>query len=74
MPLSLDFGPGFMLSVVFGIFGMGYFAYGKKQGHGPALVAGLGLMLFPYFVSDVLAVALIGVAFMALPFVARRFL
>ena len=39
------------------ISSIGYvaFAYGKRQRRAPQLVIGLVLMLFPYFVDDVLA-------------------
>ncbi|MBI5179481.1 MAG: hypothetical protein HZA04_09530 [Nitrospinae bacterium] len=70
----MSFGPSFFLGALFGIFGMGYFAYGKKQGNMLALGSGLGLMLFPYFVSDIAVMTLAGLALMAAPFAASRFL
>jgi hypothetical protein len=38
------------------------FVYGKKQGRWPQLVAGLILLVYPYFVDSVMALTLIGVA------------
>jgi hypothetical protein len=38
------------------------FMYGKRQGRFPQLIVGLGLMIFPYFVSNVLLMLAIGAA------------
>jgi hypothetical protein len=38
------------------------FMYGKRQGRFPQLVVGLALMIFPYFVSNVLLMLGIGAA------------
>jgi hypothetical protein len=47
---------------------MGYLIYGRKQQHGIALLSGVALCVLPYLVSDLLFLTLIGVGFMALPF------
>lgn len=72
--MSFDFGPAFFASLIFGLFGMAYFSYGKKRGNFSALGSGVGLMIFPYFVNDLLAVVLVGFALMAFPFLASRYL
>ena len=36
------------------IVGLALFRYGKKQKRGPQLAAGIMLMVFPYFVSNLL--------------------
>ena len=54
--------------VLFGSIGMGYFIYGKRQQRGVALACGVALCAFPYFVSNVLLIILIGVVLMALPY------
>jgi hypothetical protein len=57
--MSLD--PGWLfLSLVIGGIGFVLFVYGRKQERWPQLVAGLALMIYPYFVSSL--GALIGVA------------
>jgi len=57
--MSLD--PGWLfLSFVVGGVGFVLFVYGKKQERCPHLVAGLALMVYPYFVSSI--GALVGVA------------
>ena len=47
--------------------GLVLFVYGKKQGRWPQLAAGLALMLYPYFVTSLVALvvwgALIGAGF-----------
>lgn len=52
----------------FSSFGMGYFIYGKKQHQGMPLISGIGLMIFPYFVSNPYAIVPIGILLMALPY------
>ena len=56
----------------FAIGGVGFvsFVYGKKQGRWPQMAAGLILMTFPYFVTNIflmlgIAVALIGLLWLA---------
>jgi hypothetical protein len=59
----------FMLwTVLFSSVGMGYFVYGKKQGKASALLGGVALMVYPYMVSSVLPLVLLGAAFAAVPF------
>ncbi len=41
------------------------FVYGKKQGRYPQLVAGLALMIYPYFASTILSLVGVG-AFISL--------
>jgi hypothetical protein len=42
--------------------------YGKKQRSPIPLIAGLGLMVFPYFISNVYLIVIVGAALMALPY------
>jgi hypothetical protein len=44
--------------------GMGYFIYGKKQRATVPLVCGIGMMAFPYFVTSVTLMLLIGALLM----------
>ena len=57
--------------LLYGSIGMGYFVYGKRQQRVAALLSGIGLIVFPYFVSNVWLSLLIGVALMALPYFLR---
>ncbi len=54
--------------LVFGAIGIGYFTYGRRQGNKAALLAGLALMAFPYFVSSVLAMVVVGCLLLSLPY------
>lgn len=61
------------LGILFGAIGTGYFVYGKRQTSVLHLVAGVLLMIFPYFFSSLVAVLLVGAALAAAPFVIQRF-
>jgi hypothetical protein len=57
--------------LLFGSVGFGYFLYGKKQSAVVPLVCGIALMIFPYFVSNVLILVVVGIALAALPYFYR---
>ena len=52
-------------SVVIGLVGFGIFLYGKKQRRAPQLVAGLAMMVYPYFVPGAAWMIAITVALVA---------
>jgi hypothetical protein len=57
--------------VLFSSFGLGFFMYGKKQGAIVPLVCGSALMIYPYFVSDIIFLVAIGSFLIVLPFFVR---
>ena len=57
--------------LLFGSIGLGYFIYGKKQKAVVPLVCGLALMLFPYFVSNLVLLLGVGVLLAAIPYFLR---
>ena len=57
-----------MLSLFWGLVGMAYFGYGKKQSQFVFLLCGIGLMAFPYFVSSNIASIILGVVLCGVPF------
>ena len=59
----------FIASVFLGIIGMGYIAYGRRAQHPVALIAGVLLCVFPYFVDTLAWTIVIGAVLLALPFV-----
>lgn len=61
-----------LTSLVFSSIGLGYFIYGKKQKHKIVLYSGIGLMVYPYFITSVSTVVLSGVVLMAVPKIARH--
>jgi hypothetical protein len=60
-----------MSSMLFGSIGLGYFVYGKKQQKLIPAMAGIGLCVFPYLISNTWVMVLIGVALMVVPWVIR---
>jgi len=58
-------------NVLFGAVGAGYALYGKKQQEPVPLLCGVGLMVFPYFVSSIFWLVVVGAALMAIPFIHR---
>jgi hypothetical protein len=54
--------------VLFSSIGLGFFLYGKKQRAVVPLVCGLVLMIYPYFIPNVLALVVIGAALTAVPY------
>ena len=57
--------------LLFGSIGLAYFMYGKKQKRGVPFASGIGLMVFPYFVSNSYLVVIIGMVLIALPYFLR---
>ena len=60
------------LSIAIGSIGFGLFIYGKKQARIPQLVAGILLMGYPYFVSNLWLLGGLAVLILALVWVAVR--
>jgi hypothetical protein len=57
-----------MWGLLFGSIGLGFFIYGKKQKVIIPLFCGMGLMVFPYFVSNLYIMILFGIVLIALPY------
>lgn len=71
--LILNLDPWYlMLSLVFGMIGFGYFRYGKRQSELLMMIAGVLLMVFPYLITNLVAVVVVGLFLVAGPLVARR--
>ena len=47
-------------SLLFGSIGFGAFIYGKKQAEWKPMVVGIALMAFPYFISQTIALYIVG--------------
>jgi hypothetical protein len=56
-----------VLGVLLGAIGVGYIVYGRRQMHGMALISGILLSIFPYFVPSIWLTLLIAAVLMALP-------
>ena len=60
-----------MWGIIFGSIGLGFFVYGKKQKAIIPILSGIGLMAFPYFISNIYILILSGLALIALPYFVR---
>ena len=61
----------FVASVFLGIIGAGYVMYGRRAQNPVALVAGILLCVFPYFVDGLVWTLLVGAGLLAAPFLLR---
>jgi len=55
-------------SVLFGGIGIGYFMYGKRQSAVVPLYTGLALFVFPYFMTSVTMMLIVGVILILIPY------
>lgn len=71
--MGFDLDPGsIFLSLLVGSVGFVLFVYGKKQERFPQLIAGLVLMVYPYFVSGALPMFLVGIIVVVAMWIAVR--
>jgi len=56
-----------LLGLLFSSIGIGYLVYGRRQNNKMALLCGLGLLVYPYFMSSLVALVGVGVGLMVLP-------
>ena len=70
--LKMDITSTLIWGVIFGSIGLGFFVYGKKQKAVIPICCGIGLMVFPYFISNVYFLVLSGAILVALPFFIKR--
>ncbi len=61
-----------MWGMIFGSVGLGFFVYGKKQKTIIPFLSGIGLLVFPYFISNVFILVITGIVLVALPFFIKR--
>jgi len=61
-----------MWGVIFGSIGLGFFVYGKKQKAFIPFLSGIGLIVFPYFISNVFILVITGIVLVAVPFFIKR--
>ena len=60
-----------LLGVILSSIGLGYSLYGKKQKMTVPLVAGLVLMVFPYFIESHFLLSGIGILLSVIPYFLR---
>ena len=54
--------------VIFGAIGLAYFVFGKRQQRFVPLFCGIGLMAFPYFVSNTVLMVIVGLVLSVIPY------
>lgn len=57
--------------LLFGSIGLGFFIYGRRQKAIVPLLAGVALMIFPYFINNTIALVTLGVVLIAIPYFVR---
>jgi len=60
------------LGFLFGSIGFGFFLYGKKQRKIVPLLVGIGLCIFPYFITNWILILLVGGVLMVIPMFIKR--
>jgi len=58
--------------VLFSSMGVAFFIYGKQQRAAVPLLCGLALIIYPYFVPNVIVLVTIGIVLTGLPYFFRR--
>ncbi|PCJ25007.1 MAG: hypothetical protein COA96_08305 [SAR86 cluster bacterium] len=61
-----------LTSLIFSSIGLGYFIYGKKQKRRIIYYTGLGLMFYPYLITDIFPMVVAGILLMAAPRILRH--
>ncbi|AXQ23165.1 amino acid transport protein [Acinetobacter wuhouensis] len=59
------------LGLIFSSIGLGYFIYGEKQKMPVPFIAGIILMIFPYFMENMLILSSIGIVLTIIPWLLR---
>jgi len=57
--------------MLFGAIGLGFFTYGRRQKAVVPLLTGIALFVFPYLISNVIMLVIVGVILVALPYFIR---
>ena len=58
----------FIVGIIAGAFGAGYFIYGKRQTKVVPMLAGVLLCIYPYFTDNLFWLSVIGVLLLVAPF------
>lgn len=57
--------------MIFGLIGLGFFTYGRKQKAPVPFLTGVALFIFPYFIANTYLLFIVGVILVALPYFVR---
>jgi predicted cobalt transporter CbtA len=61
--------PQLFIGLIAGAVGVAYFVYGKKESRFAPMISGVALCVYPYLVSSVFWLCVIGIVLIAAPFV-----
>ena len=61
----------FLWGFLFSAIGAGFFLYGRRQTAVVPVACGRALMVYPYFVDDVVMTVVIGVVLVVVPFIVK---
>jgi len=61
----------FVWGALFGIIGIGFFTYGKKQHATVPLIVGIALFVIPYLISNLYLLVITGVVLVVIPYFLR---
>ena len=61
-----------IISGFLGLIGFAYLVYGKKRPDLVAVICGLGLMVVPYIVKNLIVLGAVGLVMCALPFIMNK--
>jgi len=64
---------GIIVGLVFSGVGYFYLNRGRAEGNTAKIACGVGMMLYPYFVTNTFYMILVGLALAAAPYVMERF-
>lgn len=62
---------GIVVIIFFSIIGLGYFLYGKKSANYVFLICGIILMIFPYFISNITYLIIVGIVISLIPLIIK---
>jgi hypothetical protein len=71
MPGSFTDSNSFLIGMIAGAIGSGYFLYGKKQDKPVPMVCGVLLITYPYLTDNILILLAVGVALCVAPYFIR---
>ncbi len=61
-----------MVGIITGAFGVGYFIYGKRQSKFVFMITGCALCIYPYLLSNITVLIIIGLVLLAVPFLIKE--
>ncbi|MBI3561199.1 MAG: hypothetical protein HY080_05720 [Gammaproteobacteria bacterium] len=67
----MDTEASMLWAILFGAIGSGFFIYGTRQRAAVPFAVGVALGIFPYFVTNVYLMVVVGVGLIAIPYFIR---